>query len=182
MDDVQNFSALGARPQQKNHRPLRYQDYETNLPRADAHSKEDEHTALPVSTSVTLSNQSENSGGYPQGRATLLRTELKEIQHEMQCQQEAFCAGMQQMMNQFKNLRLHSPSAATATKDYSHPAKEDADQSQKESSVPPPPFGSSGEAPPTQGPPGPVGLQRPTRGLSQAKQSSLAGTLRNLPA
>ncbi|CAN9508074.1 unnamed protein product [Ophioblennius macclurei] len=127
MDDVQDFSALDARLLRKIRQPVRYEDYETDLPRLEVHSMEDEGMAPPFGATYILPPSFEHNGERSQGYAIPLRSEREEMQRE-RLQLQALHASMQKMLNRFENLQLHPPPTATAAHGDPNPREEEEDQ------------------------------------------------------
>ncbi|KAM4544866.1 uncharacterized protein PAE49_017656 [Odontesthes bonariensis] len=148
MDDVQDFAALGARPRRNVRLPLRYEDYEIDLPRHEVRHPEDGEITLPLvgaTYAPALPPMFEHHSELSPGYATPMRAELQEMQRErhlLQKSQERMKAGledfqalyasMQQLLNRAESLQ-HSPSPVVAAVPY-HPVPVEEDWP-----LPPPP-------------------------------------------
>lgn len=114
MDDIQNFTSLGARPRRNIRRPIRYEDYETDIPRLDVHYTEPPLVGASYPPLPPLHYEER-----PQGYVSPMRAEIKELQRErllVQQSQERMRAGlanfqaihanMQQLLDRAESLQL----------------------------------------------------------------------------
>lgn len=143
MDDVHNFSALGARPRRNVRRPLRYKDYEIDLPGFDV-GYQGERESMGASYSP---HHPDFYDEHSQGYVTPMRAELEEMQRERLLFQQsheqlragladfrAIHANMLQLLNRAESLQLNPAPEVTAVTFRPDPVEE------KEDWPPPPPW------------------------------------------
>lgn len=136
MDDIQNFTALGARPRRHLRPPLRCEDYETDLPRLGARHHDNRETTSPLVGAAYSPYQPVPE--CPQD--SLIKTELEEIRRErlmlQQSQQrmvagladlQALQADMLQIMNRAQSLQISPPPGVTKAHYEPDPIKEEED-------------------------------------------------------
>ncbi|CAI5660547.1 uncharacterized protein LOC106097744 [Oreochromis niloticus] len=158
MDDIQNFSALGARPRRNVRRPLRYEAYETDFPGLGAGYQEESETG--GDTRSLHHPPSDTPDDRPHSHVTPLRAELADMQRERFLFQQshdqmragladfqAIHASLLQLLDRAESLQLSPPPRAPAVHLQSPPAEEEEDW-------PPPP-------PPVVFKEGPVSSQSP---------------------
>ncbi|CAI5657811.1 unnamed protein product [Oreochromis niloticus] len=144
MDDIQNFSALGARPRRNVRRPLRYEAYETDFPGLGAGYQEESETG--GDTRSPHHPPSDTPDDRPHGHVTPLRAELADLPRERFLFQQshdqmragladfqAIHASLLQLLDRAESLQLSPPSRGPAVHLRPPPAEE------KEDWPPPPP-------------------------------------------
>ncbi|XP_042069251.1 uncharacterized protein LOC121812105 [Haplochromis burtoni] len=158
MDDIQNFSALGARPRRNVRRPLRYEAYETDFPGLGAGYQEESETG--GDTRSSHHPPSDPSDDRSHGHVTPLRAELEDIQRERFLFQQshdemraglanfqALHASLLQLLDRAESLQLSPPPRAPAVHLQPPPAEEEEDWP-----PPPPPVVFKEESVSSQGP------------------------------
>lgn len=138
MDDIQNFSALGAHPRRNVRRPLRYEAYETDFPGLGAGYQEESETG--GDTRSSHHPPSDPSDDRSHGHVTPLRAELEDIQCERFLFQQshdqmraglanfqALHASLLQLLDRAESLQLSPPPKAPAVHLQPPPAEEEED-------------------------------------------------------
>ncbi|CAI5649659.1 unnamed protein product [Oreochromis niloticus] len=138
MDDIQNFSALGARPRRNVRRPLRYEAYETDFSGLGAGYQEESETG--GDTRSSHHPPSDPSDDRSHGHVTPLRAELEDMQRERFLFQQshdqmrdgladfqAFHASLLQLLDRAESLQLSPPPRAPAVHLQPPPAEEEVD-------------------------------------------------------
>ncbi|CAI5676833.1 unnamed protein product [Oreochromis niloticus] len=145
MDDIQNFSALGARPRRNVRRPLRYEAYETDFPGLGGGYQEESETG--GDTRSSHHPPSDPSYDHSHGYVTPLRAELEDIQRERFLFQQshdqmragladfhALHASLLKLLDRAESLQLSPPPRGPAVHLQPPPAEEEEDW------PPPPPL------------------------------------------
>ncbi|CAI5673999.1 unnamed protein product [Oreochromis niloticus] len=138
MDDIQNFSALGARPRRNVRRPLRYEAYESDFPGLGAGYQEESETG--GDTRSPHHPPSDTPDDRPHGHVTPLRAELADMQRERFLFQQshdqmragladfqAIHASLLQLLDRAESLQLSPPPRAPAVHLQPPPAEEEED-------------------------------------------------------